>query len=53
MNDETDRDLRSIAYAMDEVYSVEILWSAFVYIKQNPDATITQAIVYGTNEWNK
>ena len=36
-----------------EKLSVEILWSAFNFMKQVPNATIEESIEFGINEWVK
>ena len=52
LEEERQEDLDHIAEAIKDDLSVEILWSAMQYLKENPTAQIRTAIVHGMMVWD-
>ena len=43
----------SLKVAEKHGLQVEVVWSALLYMKRYPDATLSDAIEYGLSEWVK
>jgi len=46
-------DMLSNQDVIDNDIEVEVIWSAMMFLKNNPKATIQQACEHGVNEWIK
>ena len=50
-------EIRDISSALEEAQNygllTEVVWSAMHYMKENPEATLSDAISYGLLEWVK
>ena len=52
LSDRDSDDMMSIQKALDGELTLEVLWSAFNHMSQNPKATIYECIRAGRLEWD-